>query len=179
MYTLPLAEHFTHTTPLHQTTLFPYATSHLRPSLTQANLSFRFPVGSSTRSHGVQSSGGAGPFSKKRALPFFLALELLTQQKGIAALAPRDLPVRKVRKGSLVGCSVTLRRRSLVSCLTRLTLSLPRREKLTPSVTYPSLINKSTKGSIYESPLVSSHSPLPTSWRLLSFADLSGSCCAH
>jgi ribosomal protein L5 len=100
-------------TPLHQVTLFPYANTHRRPSLEKATRSFRF--------RSIE-------FAKKRSLPFFLAVELLTQQKGIASLSQRNVLKRKIRKGRIVGCRVTLRRASLRSFLDSLGRTLPRRE---------------------------------------------------
>ncbi len=112
-----VGEQLEKTTSLHQTTLFPYSNPHRRTSITFATISFRF--------RSIQ-------FDKKRALPFFLALELLTQQKGIAVLSKRNVLSRKIRKGMLVGCRVTLRRTSLFSFFDLLSLAVPRREKLNP-----------------------------------------------
>lgn len=106
-------EHKNNVTPLHQVTLFPYANTHRRPSLEKATRSFRF--------RSIE-------FAKKRSLPFFLAVELLTQQKGVASLSQRNVLKRKIRKGRRVGCRVTLRRTSLRSFLDSLGRSLPRRE---------------------------------------------------
>ena len=69
-------EHLQYNSKLHQNTLFPYSTSHSRARIKSATLAFRFR---------------SIAFDKKRALPFFLARELLTQQKGIAVLARRQL----------------------------------------------------------------------------------------
>lgn len=71
-----LSEHFKTVVPLHQTTLFPYRNSFRRPSLTKATVAFSFR---------------SVDFQKKRALPFFIAIELLTQQKCIASLARRNV----------------------------------------------------------------------------------------
>ena len=68
-------------------------------------------------------------FSKKKALPFFLAMELLTKQKCIATLSSRNLASWKLRKGMLVGCKVTLRRENLDDFFDSLALALPRMEK--------------------------------------------------
>jgi ribosomal protein L5 len=64
-------------TALQQVTLFPYASAFQRPQIVAATLTFR-----------LQSVG----FRKSQALPFFLALELLTGQKPIATLAKRNVP---------------------------------------------------------------------------------------
>lgn len=71
-----LAEQLKFTTPLHQRTLFPYASSHQRAEFRAATLAFRF------RSIG---------FAKKRTLPFFLARELLAEQKAQPSLAQRPI----------------------------------------------------------------------------------------
>ncbi len=68
-------ENFTNT-KLHQSTAFPYATPHINANFQSATVSFRFR---------------SILFDKKRALPFFLAVELLTQQKAVAVLARRHL----------------------------------------------------------------------------------------
>jgi large subunit ribosomal protein L5 len=112
-----LSEHFKSVAPLHQATLFPYTNSLRRPSFTKATVAFSFR---------------SIDFQKKRALPFFIAIELLTQQKCVASLARRNVLAWKVRKGRLVGCRVTLRRGSLFAFLDTLQLALPRREKLAP-----------------------------------------------
>lgn len=65
-------------TALQQITLFPYASVFQRPQIVAATLTFR-----------LQSVG----FRKSQALPFFLALELLSGQKAIATLAKRNVPV--------------------------------------------------------------------------------------
>jgi ribosomal protein L5 len=71
-------------------------------------------------------------FSKKKALPFFLAMELLTKQKCIATLSSRNLASWKLRKGMLVGCKVTLRKENLEDFFDSLSLTLPRMEKFQP-----------------------------------------------
>ena len=77
--TVPLDRIFEHsraTLSLHQATLFPYTTPFSQSKAASATLSFRFR---------------SVLFDKKRSLPFFLALELLTGQKAIAVLAHRNL----------------------------------------------------------------------------------------
>jgi ribosomal protein L5 len=71
-----LSEHFKTVAPLHQNTLFPYASPLRRPSITKVTVAFSFR---------------SIDFQKKQALPFFLAVELLTQQKCIASLARRNV----------------------------------------------------------------------------------------
>jgi ribosomal protein L5 len=48
-------------------------------------------------------------FNKKRVLPFFLALELLSNQKCVATVSSKDIFNWKLRRGMLTGCKVTLR----------------------------------------------------------------------
>ncbi len=61
---------------LHQVTLFPHVNPHVFGGLSRIVVSFRFR---------------AIEFSKKRALPFFLARELLTNRKCIASLSTRNI----------------------------------------------------------------------------------------
>jgi hypothetical protein len=119
-----LSEHRRYNATLHQVALFPRPSAHrvaaiqgTSSAFRSATLSFRF---------------GAVNYAKGRVLPFFRALELITGQKGVAILSRRAVPARKVRKGGLVGCRVTLRRRALVSVLETLGLSLPQMERFSP-----------------------------------------------
>ena len=68
-------------------------------------------------------------FNKKRALPFFFALELLTKQKCVATLSSKNILYWKLRKGMLVGCKVTLRKKNLNDFFDSLALAIPRMEK--------------------------------------------------
>ena len=68
-------------------------------------------------------------FNKKRALPFFFAMELLTKQKCVATLSSKNILFWKLRKGMLVGCKVTLRKKNLNDFFDTLSLSIPRMEK--------------------------------------------------
>ena len=68
-------------------------------------------------------------FNKKKALSFFLAVEYLTNQKCIATLSSKNILEWKLRKGALVGCKVTLRKKNLFEFLDILVMSLPRMEK--------------------------------------------------
>lgn len=70
-----LDDHFEYTTALHQLTLFPYAASARRSKISRVTLSVTFR---------------SVLFQKKRSLPFFLARELLTQQKPVATLSRRN-----------------------------------------------------------------------------------------
>lgn len=67
-------------------------------------------------------------FNKKKALVFFLALELLTNQKCVATLSSKNVLSWKLRKGALVGCKVTLRKKNLAEFLDNFSLAFPRME---------------------------------------------------
>ena len=67
-------------------------------------------------------------FNKKKALIFFLAVELLTNQKCIATLSSKNVLAWKLRKGALVGCKVTLRNKNLHNFLDTIVLAFPRME---------------------------------------------------
>lgn len=99
---------------LHAISIFPYTNLHTRGSIKRLVLNFSFKEIN---------------FSKKKALPFFLAVELLTRQKCIATLSSRNLASWKLRKGMLVGCKVTLRKKKLEDFFDSLSLTLPRMDK--------------------------------------------------
>ena len=67
-------------------------------------------------------------FNKKKALVFFLAIELLTNQKCIATLSSKNVLTWKLRKGALVGCKVTLRKKNLTEFFDTISLAIPRME---------------------------------------------------
>ena len=73
-----VTEHKKYNQLLHQITLFPQANTRTLSSASISTIvvSFRFRSIS---------------FSKKRALPFFLAIELLTHRKCIASLSSRNV----------------------------------------------------------------------------------------
>lgn len=98
-------------------TIFPYNNIHLFP------LFFKLIINFSLKDLG---------FNKKKAVPFFLAIELLTNQKCVATLSSKNILAWKLRKDSLVGGSVTLRRLNLYNFLDSLQLVLPRMEKFIP-----------------------------------------------
>ena len=72
----PIAENKKYNQTLHQTTIFPTVNIKNNGSMNCLVLSFRFRSIS---------------FNKKRALPFFLAIELLTQRKCVASLSSRNI----------------------------------------------------------------------------------------
>ena len=72
----PVSEHKKYNQTLHQRTAFPLANKHSAGTLSSIVLSFRF--------RSIE-------FSKKRALPFFLAIELLTHRKCVASLSSRNV----------------------------------------------------------------------------------------
>lgn len=98
-------------------TIFPYNNIHLFP------LFFKLIINFSLKDLG---------FNKKKAIPFFLAMELLTNQKCVATLSSKNILAWKLRKDSLVGGSVTLRGLNLYNFLDSLQLVLPRMEKFVP-----------------------------------------------
>lgn len=107
-------ENHNYNTKLHSITKFPLKNIYQEPKLYKIILNFSFK---------------SIEFNKKRALPFFLAMELLTNQKCVATLSKKNVLAWKLRKGSLVGCKVTLREKNLFEFLDNLTLALPRMEK--------------------------------------------------
>lgn len=110
-------EHQDYNQNLHALTMFPYTNVHMEPQFFNATLNINFK--------GID-------FNKKRALPFFLAMELLTNQKCVATLSSKNVLAWKLRKGMLVGCKVTLRKKNLAEFFDSLSLALPRMEKFTP-----------------------------------------------
>lgn len=104
---------------LYAVTLFPYNTE-----LSKANL-YRIVLNFSFREIN---------FNKKQALPFFLALELLTRQKCIVTLSSKNVLFWKLRKGMLVGCKVTLRNKNLEDFFDSLAIVMPRMEKFKPTL---------------------------------------------
>jgi large subunit ribosomal protein L5 len=112
-----IKEHSTYNKKLNALTLFPYVNSILNANFFKIILNINFKD---------------IDFNKKKVLPFFLAMELLTNQKCIATLSSRNVLAWKLRKGMLVGCKVTLRKKNMFEFLDSLMLSLPRMEKFKP-----------------------------------------------
>jgi ribosomal protein L5 len=83
-------------------------------------------------------------FNKKKALVFFLALELLTNQKCVATLSSKNVLAWKLRKGALVGCKVTLRKRNLSEFLDNFALAFARMENFKP-VSFVKALKSSVK----------------------------------
>ena len=59
---------------------------------------------------------------------YFFLLELLSNQKCILTTSRKNLISFKIKKGSVTGCKVTLRKKSLSFFLDTLILGLPRSE---------------------------------------------------
>lgn len=116
----PIHENIKYNLSLYQTTRFPYEHLHRASRFSRRILSFRF--------RSIE-------FNKKRSLLFFLFLELLTGQKAIAIVASSNIQKWKIRKGRLVGCKITLRKKVLYNFIDTLLLTFPRREKLLPFAT--------------------------------------------
>ena len=72
----PTIENKKYNQVLHQVSIFPTSNTNTIGILNSAVISFRFKT---------------IIFNKKRTLPFFLAIELLTHQKCIASLATKDI----------------------------------------------------------------------------------------
>ncbi len=72
----PVKEYLHYNQALHHRTIFPYANDQKKNPLNSIVLSFRF--------RSIE-------FSKKRALPFFFARELLTNRKCVASLSQRNI----------------------------------------------------------------------------------------
>ena len=124
----PTIENKKYNQVLHQVSIFPTSNTNTIGILNSAVISFRFKT---------------IIFNKKRTLPFFLAIELLTHQKCIASLATKDIQSWKIRKGMLIGCKVTLRKDNLYNFLNTFTFTRSRIENFKP---YTNFIEK-----LYES----------------------------
>jgi ribosomal protein L5 len=99
---------------LYAVTLFPNGTFLAKSSISRVILNFSF--------RDID-------FNKKRVLPFFFAMELLTGQKCVVTSSSKNILFWKIRKGVMVGCKVTLRRKNLNNFFETLSLGLPRMEK--------------------------------------------------
>jgi len=109
-----IIEHSYYNKILHQISIFPRVNSHKQGFISNIILSFNFR---------------SVAFNKKKALPFFLAIELISNQKAVASLSSRDVQRWKLRKGRLVGCKVSLRNKSIFKYLNNLIITIPRIEK--------------------------------------------------
>jgi large subunit ribosomal protein L5 len=67
-------------------------------------------------------------FEKKQMILYFFLMELLTNQKCILTTSRKNLINLKLKKGSVVGCKVTLQHQHLYSFLDLLVICLPRSE---------------------------------------------------
>ena len=67
-------------------------------------------------------------FEKKQMILYFFLLELLSNQKCVLTKSSKNLIAFKLKKGSVTGCKVTLRKDNLNAFLETLSLSLPRSE---------------------------------------------------
>lgn len=125
---LRFKENNQYTQKLHGITIFPYENIHTAGKLTKIilNLSLK-----------------EVDFNKKKALPFFLAMELLTNQKCVATLSSKNILTWKLRKGALVGCKVTLRNENLYEFIDNLNLTFPRMEKF-KGINFPFFTKKPT-----------------------------------
>lgn len=67
-------------------------------------------------------------FDKKKMVPFFMILELISNQKSYITFSKKNVLSIKIKKGTITGCKVTLRNKNLYNFLDTLILSLPRYE---------------------------------------------------
>ena len=67
-------------------------------------------------------------FEKKKMILFFMVLELITNQKCILTSSRKNLIFLRIKKGSITGYKVTLRKANLFNFLDNLLLALPRSE---------------------------------------------------
>ena len=67
-------------------------------------------------------------FNKKQMVPFFMVLELISNQKCVVTRSRKNIINLKIKKGGIVGCKVTLRNKNLFNFLDTLILALPRAE---------------------------------------------------
>ncbi len=109
-----ITEHSYYNKSLHHINIFPRVNKYKEGLISNITLSFNLRSVS---------------FSKKKALPFFLAMELISTQKAVASLSGRDVQAWKLRKGRLVGCKVTLRDKPIFNYLNKLAIAIPRIEK--------------------------------------------------
>ena len=67
-------------------------------------------------------------FEKKQMILYFFLMELLTNQKCVLTTSRKNLINLKIKKGSVVGCKVTLQNKNLHDFLDLLIMCLPRSE---------------------------------------------------
>ena len=67
-------------------------------------------------------------FEKKQMILYFFLMELLTNQKCVLTTYRKNLINLKIKKGSVVGCKVTLQNKNLHDFLDLLIMCLPRSE---------------------------------------------------
>ncbi len=65
-------------------------------------------------------------FDKKKMILFFMVLELITNQKCILTSSKKNLIYLRIKKGSITGCKITLRKNNLYNFIDNLILALPR-----------------------------------------------------
>jgi len=113
-----IKEHISYNQTLHQNSVFPSINTHIFIGFSCFILSFSFKD---------------IKFSKKRALPFFIAIELLVGRKCVVRQSKLDNQQWKRRKGILVGCKTTLRGHTLFTVIDRFSTVFPRIEKFKPT----------------------------------------------
>jgi len=134
-----ILEYSNYSKNLHQLGIFPYISLSAESEIKRLIVFFRFKS--------IQ-------FNKKRTLPFFLAIELITNRKSIASLAKKNMQILNLRKKNLVGCKVTLRKMDLSIFLDILLRSRSRMDKFQPTQLFlfnlkKNLYNKHNNESSY------------------------------
>jgi large subunit ribosomal protein L5 len=114
---LRFKEYYKNIVQLDTLTKFNYINTHQQSNIKKIILNFSFkPVN----------------FNKKRLIPFFMALELISGQKCSITRSRKLTMALKIRKGSIVGCKVTLQKNQLYQFYDYLLLALTRSENLQP-----------------------------------------------
>lgn len=67
-------------------------------------------------------------FEKKKMIPFFFILELISNQKSFISLSKKNILFLQLKKGDISGCKVTLRNNNLYEFLDTLLLALTKYE---------------------------------------------------
>jgi len=125
-----IIEHTYYNKALHHINTFPIVNKYKQGFISNVILSFNFR---------------SVAFNKKKALPFFLAMELISNQKAVASLSSRDVQAWKLRKGRLVGCKATLRGKSIHKYLNNMAITIPRIEKYKTYINFEAYHKKEKK----------------------------------
>lgn len=114
---LRFQEYYNKTIALDAVTKFNYINNHQKSNIKKIILNFSFKQ---------------IDFNKKKIIPFFMALELITGQKAFLTRSKKLTMGLKIRKGDIVGCKVTLQHKQLYQFYDYLMLALNRSENFKP-----------------------------------------------